>query len=116
MLSITIPMKPLKGLLSPPKNRLQFYIIVYKILTSLVIYCLRDPTTQVEKDIKISKILKTCGSIISALVLLEKQLSGVINIQNHPSLPSSCPESTRPTYLCFHGTSWENLVMYGGLC
>ena len=29
--------------------------------------------------------------------------------------PSWCPESTRPTNSCFQVTSYENLVMYGGL-
>ena len=32
------------------------------------------------------------------------------------SFPSWCPESTRPMDSCFQGTSWENLMMYGGLC
>ena len=44
--------------------------------------------------------LPSCGNIIRCTLL---------------GFPSWCPESTRPTDLCFQGTSCENLMMYGRL-
>ena len=49
--------------------------------------------------------------------IINTKLPSCVDIIRRTSLgfPSWCPESTRPTDSCFHGTSCENLTMYGGL-
>ena len=49
--------------------------------------------------------------------IINTKLPSCVNIIHQTSLtfPSWCHECTGPTDSCFHGTSCENLVMYGGL-
>ena len=49
--------------------------------------------------------------------IINTKLPSCVDIIHHTTLgfPSWCPESTRPTDSCFQGTSWKNLMMYGGL-
>ena len=49
--------------------------------------------------------------------IINTKLPSCVDIIRRTSLsPSSwCPESTHPTDSCLHGTSCENLMMYGGL-
>ena len=49
--------------------------------------------------------------------IINTKLPFCVDLISRTSLgfPSWCPESTRPTDSCFQGTSFENLMMYGGL-
>ena len=49
--------------------------------------------------------------------IINTKLPSCVDIICRKSLgfPSWCPEGIRPTDSCFHGTSCENLMMYGGL-
>ena len=63
----------------------------------------------------------SCNTVIKKIFqvgcIINTKLPSCVDIIRRTSLSfhSWCPESTRPTDSCFHGTSCENLMMYGGL-
>ena len=63
----------------------------------------------------------SCNTVIKKIFqvgcIINTKLPSCVDIIRRTSLgfPSWCPESTHPTDSCFHGTSCENLMMYGGL-
>ena len=88
-------------------------VICYLIWPCDIAVCI---TYLVSHSSSLSYNITVIKKIFQVGCIINTKLPSRVDIIRPTSLgfPSWCPESTRPTDSCFHGTNCENLMMYGG--